>query len=303
MTTNQLKYFITAAETLNFTEAGRIHFISQTAITQHIQSLEQQLGVTLFIRRKRHVELTEAGKVFLNEARAILNRTSLAVERAKRTASGYGGNINAGYVKGLEGSSGLHRFISAFTKDVPEISLQLFRDNNLDLLLKLKTGDLDFAFAVCYENTDTTGFCTIDITSYPLYAALYPGHPLSGRSSIRRIELKKDDFFLSRFYDDPTAKDFVLPEKYAHSGFIPKVVGRSKDIETLLLLVNAGLGITVVPEPSISYVNRELDISFVPLEGEHEHVVVKGLYREDDVHPALITMTDYLRKEALSFFR
>lgn len=52
MTTNQLKYFITAAETLSFTEAGKLHYISQTAITQHIQSLEEQLGVKLFAREK-----------------------------------------------------------------------------------------------------------------------------------------------------------------------------------------------------------------------------------------------------------
>ena len=302
MTTNQLRYFITAAETLNFTEAGRIHFISQTAITQHIQSLEQQLGVTLFIRRKRHVELTDAGKVFLNEARAILNRTSRAVERVKRTASGYGGNINAGYVKGFEGS-GLSRFVRAFRTALPDISLQLFRDNNLDLLLKLKTGDLDFAFAVCYDNTDTTGFCCIEVASYPLYAALYPGHPLAGRSSIRRIELKDDGFFLSKFYDDPTARDFVLPEKYADSGFIPKVAGLSKDIETLLIMVNAGLGVTVVPEPAIAHIKDRIGVSFVPLEGEHENVVVKGLYRDDDTNPALITMTDFLRSDGVLLFR
>ena len=64
MTTNQLKYFITAAETLSFTEAGKLHYISQTAITQHIQSLEEQLGVKLFAREKKRVHLTPAGEIF-----------------------------------------------------------------------------------------------------------------------------------------------------------------------------------------------------------------------------------------------
>ncbi|MBR5926234.1 MAG: LysR family transcriptional regulator, partial [Firmicutes bacterium] len=72
MTTNQLKYFVTAAETLSFTETGKIHFISQTAVTQHIQALEEQLQVQLFKREKRHIELTPAGKVFLAEARMML---------------------------------------------------------------------------------------------------------------------------------------------------------------------------------------------------------------------------------------
>ena len=87
MTINQLKYFVTAANCLNFTEAGKIHFISQTAITQHIQSLEEQLGVKLFIREKRKVFLTPAGKVFLEEARAILERTRIAVEKTEKAAA------------------------------------------------------------------------------------------------------------------------------------------------------------------------------------------------------------------------
>ena len=65
MTTNQLKYFITAAECLNFTEAAKQHYISQTAITQHMQALEEDLEVKLFDRQKRKVSLTPAGQVFL----------------------------------------------------------------------------------------------------------------------------------------------------------------------------------------------------------------------------------------------
>ena len=93
MTTNQLKYFVTAAKCLNFTEAGRQHYISQTAITQHIQALEEQLGVKLFSREKRKVELTPAGKVFLEEARAILERIRIASEKTeKATANRYNNN-------------------------------------------------------------------------------------------------------------------------------------------------------------------------------------------------------------------
>ena len=68
MTTNQLKYFITAAECLNFTEAAKQHYISQTAITQHMQALEEDLEVKLFDRQKRKVSLTPAGQVFFNRS-------------------------------------------------------------------------------------------------------------------------------------------------------------------------------------------------------------------------------------------
>lgn len=300
MTTAQLKYFITAAECLNFTEAGRRHFISQTAITQHIQALEQQLGVKLFIRRKRHVELTAAGQIFLTEARAILERTNSAIEKVGRVATGFIGNVNVGYFKCFEGS-GFHEFVRKFYEDNPNIAMYLYRNNNLDLLLQLKQRKLDFAFCVCYENTDISDFESMPITTCPLYAALYSGHPLSGRSSIRRNELKDDPFFLTRFYDDPTAKDFILPEKYAASGFIPKIRGNSQDIETLLLLVNAGLGVTVIPEPACSFLKGRIGVTFVPLEGEYEYVDIRGLWLKENHNPALESLISYIGKNISSF--
>ena len=96
MTTNQLKYFVTAATCLNFTEAGKQHYISQTAITQHIHALEEQLNVKLFTREKRKVALTPAGKVFLEEARAILERTRIAIEKTEKAAQGDAGSISIG---------------------------------------------------------------------------------------------------------------------------------------------------------------------------------------------------------------
>ena len=301
MTTNQLKYFITAAECLSFTEAGKIHFISQTAITQHIQSLEDQLGTKLFIRKNRRVQLTTAGKVFLSEARAILERTNSAVEKVSRAATGFIGSINVGYFKSFEGSR-FHNFVRSFSKDNPNIAMMLYRDDNLDLLLNLKQRKLDFAFAVCYDNTDISEFNSVDIASYPLYAALYPDHPLAGRESIKRYELKDDDFFLTKFYKDPTARDFVLPDKYAASGFIPKIKGSSRDLETLMLLVSAGLGVSVVPETAITVLKDVPDLVFVPLEGDHENVCVKGLWKGDDPDPALETMLSYLKDKGPKIF-
>ena len=78
MTTNQLKYFITAAETLSFTEAGKLHYISQTAITQHIQSLEEQLGVKLFASRNFQTTLTAAGSAFVQEAQRLCEQMQAA---------------------------------------------------------------------------------------------------------------------------------------------------------------------------------------------------------------------------------
>ena len=84
MNLKQMEYFVAAAEQLNFTRAAKKCFISQTAMTLQIQSLEEKIGVPLFVRDKHHVELTAAGKVYLNEARTILVRA----EEARADSSG-----------------------------------------------------------------------------------------------------------------------------------------------------------------------------------------------------------------------
>lgn len=295
MTTNQLKYFITAAECLNFTEAGKQHFISQTAITQHIQALEDQLDVKLFIRNKRKVELTPAGKVFLTEARAILERSRSAVEKTKKAATGFSGSLNIGYVNGQENTD-LGELIKEFYHDYPAISFQLFRKPHLDLFYELDRGNLDIIFNICYSNTNLEGFEYRHMKTNRLYAVLYPSHPYAQLSSIRRYDLRNDSFFLTQFYENNQAKGYgyILPEKFADSGFVPKVIGRSSDIETLLLLVAAGIGITILPEAAIHYVKQSSDLVFIPLEGEHEQVDILAIWKKDNQNPALKLFIDML---------
>lgn len=301
MTANQLKYFVTVAECLNFTEAGKRHFISQTAITQQIQSLEQQLNTKLFIRSKRHVELTQAGEVFYREARTILEQMRIAVERTEKAAAGIFGNINIGYVKGCEGTN-LNSLIKAFYAENVNVSFEFLRDNYLDLLLKVEQGKLDFAFNICYENTDLSKFEYKKLASYPLYAALYPHHPYARLSSIRRYDLRNENFLLTKFYEDPTATGYLVPEKYADSGFIPKVVGSSPDPETLLIMVAAGMGITILPEHTIHSKEPHSGVVFVPLEGEHEHIDVIGVWKKDNPNPVLHKLIEFIDENESVYF-
>lgn len=286
MTTNQLKYFITAAKYLNFTEAGKQHFISQTAITQHIQSLEVQLGVKLFNRDKRKVELTAAGKVFLEEAKAILDRTKIAIDKTERAARGEEGFLNIGYVKGFE-SSCIRGFIKTYYTTYPNIRFHLFRRSHLDLLLQLDKKKLDIVFNICYSNTETGGFEIKQIKKYHLYAVLYADHPYAQLSSIRRYDLRNDNFLLTKYYDDSLAKSYEIPVSYAESGFIPKIVGASSDLETIMMLVSAGVGISIMPECAVEHFRQIDDLAFIPLEGQHEYINLVALWRKDNDNPAL----------------
>ena len=295
MTTNQLKYFITAAETLSFTEAGKLHYISQTAITQHIQSLEDQLGVKLFTRNKKRVYLTPAGEIFYMEAKALLERSKLAVNKARNAADGVSGSLNIGYVKG-QAFSLTGPLIKEFYLHNPSVKFQLFRQAHLDLLMNLEKGKLDFIFNIVYGNTDLTDFSYRRISSDRLYAVLPSGHPYAQLSSIRRYDLREEPFLLTKYYEDPSAKKYghIIPDKYAESGFIPKINGRSTDAETLMVLVAAGIGITILPESIVRAFSNTSDLSFVPLEGEHEHVDIMAICKDDSVNPGTNVFKNYV---------
>ena len=295
MTTNQLKYFITAAETLSFTEAGKLHYISQTAITQHIQSLEDQLGVKLFSRNKKRVYLTPAGEIFYMEAKALLERSKLAVNKARNAADGVSGSLNIGYVKG-QAFSLTGPLIKEFYLHNPSVKFQLFRQAHLDLLMNLEKGKLDFIFNIVYGNTDLTDFSYRRISSDRLYAVLPSGHPYAQLSSIRRYDLREEPFLLTKYYEDPSAKKYghIIPDKYAESGFIPKINGRSTDAETLMILVSAGIGITILPESIVRAFSNTSDLSFVPLEGEHEHVDIMAIWKDDSVNPVTNVFKNYV---------
>ena len=298
MTSNQLKYFVTAAETLSFTEAGKRHFISQTAITQHIQSLEEQLGVKLFVREKKRVQLTPAGEIFYMEAKAILERTRIAVDRARNAADGISGSLRIGYVKG-QGFSLISPLVRKFYLQNPSVIFSLFRQAHLDLLMNLEQNRLDFVFNIAYGDTDLSGFSFKKISSDRLYAVLPPGHPYAQLSSIRRYDLRSEPFLLTKYYDDPAAKKYgsIIPDKFGESGFIPKVDSRSSDAETLMILVSAGIGITILPESIVRTLGPSTDLSIIPLEGEHEHVDVLAIWKSDSANPVTQVFCDFLFSE------
>lgn len=102
MNLKQMEYFVAAAEQLNFTRAAKKCFISQTAMTLQIQSLEEKIGVPLFVRDKHHVELTAAGKVYLNEARANSGPRRGGGEARADSAEGVAGELTIRVYPGYE---------------------------------------------------------------------------------------------------------------------------------------------------------------------------------------------------------
>ena len=145
MNINQLKYFIAVAEYKSFTKAANQYYISQTAITQQIHALEEQMNVSLIDRSCRPIALTPAGNVFLLEAKAIVERMNHALTKVQDATTGVGGILRIGYTKGYEQSS-FSNLLKNFHLDYPDTLLTCYRCDTEMLAAGLLNDDYDIIF-------------------------------------------------------------------------------------------------------------------------------------------------------------
>ena len=145
MNLNQFRYFISVAEHGSFTKAAAQHYISQTAITQQIHALEENIGVKLLDRNSRPVTMTPAGKVFLKEARELLGKMDAALLHTREASTGLEGELRLGYTKGYEHSD-LPKHLRRFHLEYPSILISCYRHDTDKLAAGLLSGEYDIIF-------------------------------------------------------------------------------------------------------------------------------------------------------------
>lgn len=264
MNLNQLEYFISVAETLNFTKAANKCYISQTAMTQQIKALEKTVGVPLFIRDKHHVELTSAGEIFLKEARGIVDRCQKAIKMAKSTTSGLEGNLTIGFICGY-GNGKFVELVREFHRVYPNIQISLVRDNMSVLFEKMEKGECDIAFTISPYRQAYSEYEHFYLNSYPVLAALYPDNPLSQKGKLTYSDLEKEDFIIMQPYrraKDQAEESMLI---YDRGGFFPNIIAMEGEPETLLSMISIGLGISILPEYITRHHQKDHDLVFLPM--------------------------------------
>ena len=288
MNTNQLEYFISVAENLNFTKAAAQCYISQTAMTQQIRALEKTVGVPLFIRDKHHVELTTAGRIYLKEARAIVKRSNEALRLARTASEGIEGAIQIGYIRGYgqgELSGKLRRFHDAY----PGVEMTFVRNNMSVLIDMVGKGMCDVAFAISMHKQQFEGLSHMHIGSFPVLAVVSDGHPLADRPYLTYPELEHEDFIMMQPTDRPKDQMEESMLIYERGGYLPNVVAIEGDPETLLLMISIGLGISILPEYIVESYPKK-DIAILPMvkeDGSAETIDLEVYWREENENPAL----------------
>ena len=288
MNLNQLEYFVTVAETLNFTRAAAKCYISQTAMTQQIQALEKTVGVPLFIRDKHHVELTAAGRVYLNEARIILDRSNEALRMARLASEGVAGELSIGYIRGY-GQSDFAELLRSFYHTYPNIKINLFRDNHSVLVDQLQKKECDIIFSIRSKN-DYPDIEQIYLRSYPIMAVLYEEHPLAGRPYLTYQDLKEENFIMMQPSNRPKDQMEESLLIYERGGYLPNVVAVEGDQESLLLMISAGMGISILPEYIIRRYQKDAHLRILPMrkqDGTAEALDVEMMWLRENQNPAM----------------
>ncbi|HSM92576.1 MAG TPA: LysR substrate-binding domain-containing protein [Anaeromyxobacteraceae bacterium] len=243
MELRHLRYFVAVAEELHFGRAAARLGMAQPPLSQQIRQLEAELGVELLARSRRRVELTEAGRVYLEEARAILHRVAQAAVAAQRAARGERGALSIGMV--ASASYGLMpRVFRVFRERHPEVALSVAVMSTGAQVAALRAGQLQLGIARPPFGDETLE--AEPLLEEPVVVALPAGHPLGRARTLRLRALAGEPFVLFPRDRRPGWYDFVQG-LCRGAGFQPRVGEEAQDLATAMALVAAGIGVTLVP--------------------------------------------------------
>jgi DNA-binding transcriptional LysR family regulator len=241
MELRHLRYFVAVAEELNFGRAAERLRISQPPLSQQIRKLEDELGVRLFYRTKRRVELTEVGGLFLAEARKTLRQAEGAARVARRAGRGELGSLSLGFV-GSAAYGVLPELLRGFRGEYPGVRLELRTMTTLEQAEALENGEIGLGVLRPPVEGDLK---LLPVADEPLVAVLPEGHPLAARRTVPLAALAGEDFVLWPRRSGSAVYDRILG-LCAGAGFSPRVAQESEEHQVIMGLVAARLGVSLM---------------------------------------------------------
>lgn len=252
-----LRYFLAVAEESHLTKAAARLGIRQPPLSQQIRVLEDELGVTLFHRLPRGMELTESGRALLDDARNIIALVDQAVDGVRRVSLGEAGRLTVGFT----GSAAFHPFVPSvirrFRESAPHVRLVLEESSTGELREAVAEGRVDVAFIRGAHGADR-GVLMETVLEEAMLAAFPADHPLVKGRSRKRIalsELADESLILYRRHSGPGLYDAIIAACSAE-GFSPRITQEAPRMLSTLSFVAAGLGVSLVPA-SLRRVNIE----------------------------------------------
>ncbi|RNB88491.1 LysR family transcriptional regulator [Brevibacillus nitrificans] len=242
MDIRHLAYFSEVAKHLSFSKAAAALYVSQPSISKAIKNLEMDLGVPLFYRSTKQLELTDAGKAVLTNAQNVLESFQNLKSELNDVMEIKKGEIRIG-IPPIVGAAFYSKLIIQFKAMYPEIDIRLTEVGTKMIKQGIEEGSLDVGL-VCSYPKHSDGFEAMKLLKDPLMLVVHQENRLAAQPNIRISETAGEPLILYR--KDFSLHDRIL-EEYARQGFTPKIVCESSQKDFLVELVEAKLGITFLP--------------------------------------------------------
>jgi len=288
MELRHLRYFLAVAQEGNVTRAAEKLGIGQPPLSQQILALEREVGVALFRRTGHGVTLTEAGEALLADTRRLLDDAQNAMLNAQRAGRGETGHLNLGFTASSAFNPAVPALIRAFRNAYPGVGITLMEGNTTQLLGHLEKERLDLAFLRPGLHS-FAGVALYQIALEPMKVVLPATHPLAGKQSLRLSALAGESFVFIPREASPTLHDEIM-SACRESGFEPTLGQQAPQLSSVVSLVSAEFGISIVPA-SVSQIHAE-GVVYINIAGTKVNTRLALASREND---ASATTANFLR--------
>jgi DNA-binding transcriptional LysR family regulator len=293
MELRHLRYFVAVAEELNFTRAAANLHVAQSAVSAQIRSLEEAVGVPLFERSSRRVDLTAAGRVFLDGARETLERLDEVTRQVRRVGRAEAGELAIGFI-GSQSHEWLPQVLRRFRQKYPAVDVtltELVPSQQMEALLLHR---LDVGIIGVIDGKPPPGIQIESITEERPVAAVPNDHPFAHRESLRLEELKSEPFIFTSRENAPSYRAWFT--RLCHrAGFVPRVVQEVDRARTGVQYVAAGFGVSVFSE----HVSRlpAPGVSFIPLRPIGLKLRFGVAWRKEGSQPLVNRFVEYTKEQ------
>src|SRR5580765_8553190 len=297
------RQFLMLAQTLHFGRAAELLHITQPPLTQAIQQLERRLGTRLFERTRRSVALTPAGAALVEPVRQLLQQAAALQARARDAAAGEAGRVRLGFISTV-GFGPLPLWLRAFREQQPGIAIELIEATSDVQLKAFERGEIDVGFMLHAPGLAPAAPVKLQSLSLgiePLVLALPDAAPWAKARRLQPARLLAQPLVIFPRSATPSLYDAVLAFYHRH-GATPVIAQEATQMQTIVNLVSAGLGIALVPRsvtqlqrPGVTY--RKLP----PLLAENAPHGETSLLWPADAAPAVLRFAAFVRDQGLGY--
>jgi len=250
MELRQIRSFLSIAETLHFGRTAELIHLSQPALSLQIQALEQEVGVRLFERNRRKTSLTAAGFAFREDAVRALSQLNQAIRRARQAANGKLGLLRIGFIS-TAGTEIVPNIVGQYRELNPEVEFSLRAITTADQVQMLETGSLDIGF-LRLPIGEHSALEVVTVHREPFALVVPATHKLAKRKRVRLSEVSGQDFVMYERRYAPGFHDLIVG-MLRDAKIVPNISQTAAEISTLISLVDAHMGIAVLPASAVKH--------------------------------------------------